>query len=49
MTTEPLQPRQFRYYELIMAAFVTVYVCANLIGPAKAVQVDLPWLGKVTY
>ena len=49
MTPETLQPRQFRYYELIMAAFVTVYVCANLIGPAKAVQVDLPGLGPVTF
>lgn len=49
MTPETLQPRQFRYYELIMAAFVTVYVCANLIGPAKAVQVQLPWLGEVTF
>jgi uncharacterized integral membrane protein (TIGR00697 family) len=43
------QPRQFRYYELVMAAFVTVYLCANLIGPAKAVQLDLPLLGAVTF
>jgi uncharacterized integral membrane protein (TIGR00697 family) len=43
------QPRQFRYYELVMAAFVTVYLCSNLIGPAKAVQLDLPLLGAVTF
>lgn len=43
------QPRQFRYYELVMVAFVTVYLCANLIGPAKAVQLDLPLLGAVTF
>jgi queuosine precursor transporter len=34
--------RSFRYYEFVMAAFVTVLICSNLIGPAKIVQVD--WL-----
>jgi uncharacterized integral membrane protein (TIGR00697 family) len=43
------QPHQFRYYELVMAAFVTVYLCSNLIGPAKAVALDLPLLGMVTF
>ncbi|MFP5406467.1 MAG: queuosine precursor transporter, partial [Gammaproteobacteria bacterium] len=47
--TASTQPRQFRYYELVMAAFVTVYLCANLLGPAKAVQVQLPWFGSVTF
>lgn len=28
-------PRQFKYYDFIMAIFVTVILCANLIGPAK--------------
>jgi uncharacterized integral membrane protein (TIGR00697 family) len=27
--------RQFRYYDLVMAAFVTILLCSNLIGPAK--------------
>ncbi len=27
--------RTYRYYDLIMAAFVTVLLCSNLIGPAK--------------
>jgi len=35
-------PRQYRYYEFVMAAFVTVLICSNLIGPAKIVQFD--WL-----
>lgn len=30
--------RQYRYYEFVMAAFVTVLICSNLIGPAKIVQ-----------
>ena len=32
-----------------MAAFVTVLVCSNLIGPAKIAQIDLPLLGAVTF
>jgi uncharacterized integral membrane protein (TIGR00697 family) len=30
--------RNYKYYDLILGAFVTVYLCSNLIGPAKAVQ-----------
>ena len=41
--------RQFRYYELVMAAFVTVLICSNLIGPAKIAQISLPLLGVVTF
>src|SRR5690606_12957980 len=28
-------PRRYRYYDLVMAAFVTVLLCSNLIGPGK--------------
>src|SRR5262245_56346997 len=31
--------RRYRYYDLVMAAFVTVLLCANLIGPAKIAHV----------
>ena len=41
--------RAYRYYELVMAAFVTVLICSNLIGPAKIAQFDLPLLGAVTF
>jgi uncharacterized integral membrane protein (TIGR00697 family) len=41
--------RQYRYYEFVMAAFVTVLVCSNLIGPAKIAQTDLPLVGAVTF
>ena len=27
--------KTYRYYEFVMAAFVTVLICSNLIGPAK--------------
>lgn len=41
--------RNYRYYEFVMAAFVIVLVCSNLIGPAKIAQLDLPVLGVVTF
>ncbi len=40
--------RQYRYYEFVMAAFVTVLICSNLIGPAKIWQFDFPLIGEVT-
>jgi uncharacterized integral membrane protein (TIGR00697 family) len=41
--------RQYRYFEFVMVAFVVVLVCSNLIGPAKAAQIQLPLLGPVTF
>src|SRR5215470_13301064 len=41
--------RSFRYYDLVMAGFVTVLICSNLIGPAKIVQWDAPLLGPLTF
>jgi uncharacterized integral membrane protein (TIGR00697 family) len=46
----PVRPvQQFRYYDLVMAAFVIVLICSNLIGPAKIAQITLPYLGVVTF
>jgi len=40
------ETRNYRYYEFVMAAFVTILICSNLIGPAKIVQIDsLPAFG----
>ena len=33
--------RAYRYYDLVMAAFVTVLLCANLIGAAKACRIQV--------
>jgi hypothetical protein len=44
-----IAPRQYRYFEFVMAAFVTILICSNLIGPAKIAQLDLPLLGAVTF
>ncbi len=43
------QQRSYRYYEFVMAAFVTVLICSNLIGPAKIAQVDLPLWGPFAF
>ena len=45
----PSSARQYKYYDLIMVAFVCVLLCSNLIGPAKAAQLNLPVLGTVTF
>ena len=39
------EQRSYRYYEFVMAAFVTVLICSNLIGPAKIAQFELPVVG----
>jgi hypothetical protein len=40
MTSDHL-PRQYKYYDFLMAAFVTVLLCSNLIAPAKVGVVAL--------
>ncbi len=45
----PPTGRTFRYYEFVMAGFVTILVCSNLIGPAKVAQVELPVAGILTF
>jgi queuosine precursor transporter len=41
--------RTYRYFDLVMVAFVVVLVCSNLIGPAKAATLTLPLIGPVTF
>jgi len=38
-----------RYYDFVMAAFVTVLLCSNLIGATKVAAVDLGWPGKFSF
>ena len=35
--------RSYKYYDLVMAAFVTVLLCSNLIGPGKTCTLNLPF------
>jgi uncharacterized integral membrane protein (TIGR00697 family) len=48
MTTKP-HHRQYRYYDFVMAAYVCVLLCSNLIGPAKETTLVLPIVGNVTF
>jgi hypothetical protein len=41
--------RQYKYYDLVMVAFVVVLICSNLIGPAKAAIVNLPGWGPFVF
>jgi len=41
--------KNYRYYDLILGAYVCVLLCANLIGAAKVSVITLPWLGPRTY
>ena len=42
-------PRLYKYFDLIMAAFVAVLLCANLIGVHKVSSVNLPFYGEYIY
>jgi len=39
----------YKFYDLILGAYVCVLLCANLIGPAKVSTVQLPLIGSVTF
>src|SRR5579862_1287663 len=41
--------KNYRYYDLILGAYVCVLLCANLIGPAKQATVQIPVWGSVTF
>jgi len=41
--------KTYKYYDLILGAYVCVLLCANLIGPAKVSTVNVPVFGDVTF
>ena len=43
------EKRQYKYFDLIMAAFVCVLLCSNLIGVQKVSYVTLPFFGEYIY
>ena len=49
MTATTAAPRQYRYYDFFMAAYVCIVLCANLIGAAKMSTVHLPLVGETTF
>ncbi len=50
MTDSNLRPlNSYKYYDFVMVSFVTVLLCSNLIGAAKAAQMTLPLIGTVSF
>ena len=49
MNAETPGRREYKYYEFVMAAFVAILICSNLIGPAKIAQIDLPVAGTIIF
>jgi uncharacterized integral membrane protein (TIGR00697 family) len=49
LSTTAAQPvaRRYRYYDLVLAGFVAVLLCSNLIGTAKVSELTLPIVGGV--
>ncbi len=45
MTTQ----KNYRYYDFVMAAFVTVLLCSNFIGAAKQAVITLPFFGSIPF
>ncbi len=41
--------RNYRYYDLLMVAFVVVLLCSNLIGVHKVSFINLPFYGEYIY
>ena len=50
-TSQPARtaPQRFRYYDLVMAAFVTILLLSNLIGASKPSYVTLPLIGQWSF
>jgi hypothetical protein len=41
--------KNYKFYDLILGAYVCVLLCANLIGPAKVSTLQLPFIGPVSF
>jgi uncharacterized integral membrane protein (TIGR00697 family) len=47
--SETTKNQKYKYYDLILAAFVAVILCSNLIGVHKVSSVNLPFYGEYIY
>jgi queuosine precursor transporter len=43
VAASPAPSRRYRHYDLVLAGFVTVLLCSNLIGTAKVSEISLPF------
>src|SRR3954470_23702290 len=46
---EALKGRPFRYFDYMMAAFVTILLLSNIIGAGKRAVIDLPLIGPQAF
>jgi uncharacterized integral membrane protein (TIGR00697 family) len=46
---EALRGRPLRYFDFVMAAFVTVLLLSNVIGAGKVATIDLPGIGATPF
>jgi len=44
-----MNSKKYKYYDLIVVAFVCVLLCSNLIGAGKVAKIDLPLFGELTF
>ncbi len=44
-----MSDRKYKYYDLIMAGFVCVLLCSNLIGVQKVTFINLPFFGQFIF
>jgi uncharacterized integral membrane protein (TIGR00697 family) len=44
-----LRGAHFRYYDLVMAAFVAILLLSNVLGAGKRTELDLPLIGLVPF
>ena len=44
-----LEGARFRYFDFVMAAFVTILLLSNVLGAGKRAEIDLPWFGLVPF
>jgi len=45
VTAADIAGRPLRYFDFVMAAFVTILLLSNVLGAGKRAIVDLPWIG----
>src|SRR5262245_20141460 len=43
------EKRSYKYYDLILGAFVAVLLCSNLIGVQKVSFITLPFIGEYIF
>src|SRR5688572_20745010 len=44
-----LKGAHFRYFDFVMAAFVTILLLSNVLGAGKIATIDLPWIGATPF